>query len=110
MVMSMTLAAAESPAQKSVHEAALGWTTGAVKQDAEALKRYLADDLQYAHAGGQLQNKEVLAGIKSLLRSCPRQSERERPSPSLMRVSGDWSSTASIHPIPRRFRILSSAR
>src|SRR5262249_44360346 len=29
-----------------------------VKQDAAALKRLLADDLQYAHAGGQKQNKE----------------------------------------------------
>ena len=30
----------------------------AVKQDAAALNRFLADDLQYAHAGGQKQNKE----------------------------------------------------
>ena len=35
-----------------------GWTQGAVKQDTAALKRFLADDLQYAHAGGQHQNKE----------------------------------------------------
>ncbi|MGH9675243.1 MAG: nuclear transport factor 2 family protein [Bryobacteraceae bacterium] len=41
-----------------VHEAALGWTQGAVKQDTAALQRFLADDLQYAHAGGRLQNKE----------------------------------------------------
>jgi hypothetical protein len=41
-----------------VHEATLGWTQGAVKQDAAALKRFLADDLQYAHAGGQTQTKE----------------------------------------------------
>jgi len=41
-----------------VHEAALGWMQGAVKQDATALKRFLADDLQYAHAGGQTQTKE----------------------------------------------------
>src|SRR6266852_5867263 len=40
-----------------VRQAADGWTTGAVKQDAAALNRFLADDLQYAHAGGQLQNK-----------------------------------------------------
>lgn len=40
-----------------VHEAAIGWTAGAVRQDAAALERYLAPDLQYAHAGGQLQNK-----------------------------------------------------
>jgi hypothetical protein len=31
---------------------------GAVKQDAAALQRFMADDLQYAHAGGQLQTKE----------------------------------------------------
>src|SRR5688500_10992210 len=41
-----------------VKEAALGWTEGAVKQDAAALDRFLANDLQYAHAGGQTQNKE----------------------------------------------------
>jgi hypothetical protein len=31
---------------------------GAVKQDAAALQRFMADDLQYAHAGGQVQTKE----------------------------------------------------
>jgi len=41
-----------------VKEAANGWTQAAVKQDTAALQRYLADDLQYAHAGGQTQNKE----------------------------------------------------
>jgi uncharacterized protein (TIGR02246 family) len=41
-----------------VHEAALGWMQGAVKQDAAALNRFMADDLQYAHAGGQVQTKE----------------------------------------------------
>jgi hypothetical protein len=41
-----------------VREAANGWTQSAVKQDAAGLKRYLADDLQYAHAGGQTQNKD----------------------------------------------------
>ena len=40
-----------------VHQAALGWMQGAVKQDAAALNRFLADDLQYAHASGQLQTK-----------------------------------------------------
>jgi ketosteroid isomerase-like protein len=42
----------------AVQEAARGWTQAAVKQDAEGLQRFLADDLQYAHAGGQTQNKE----------------------------------------------------
>jgi ketosteroid isomerase-like protein len=41
-----------------VREAANGWTTGAVKQDSAALHRYLADDLQYAHAGGNTQNRD----------------------------------------------------
>lgn len=41
-----------------VHQAALGWMEGAVKQDAAALNRFLADDLQYTHAGGQIQTKE----------------------------------------------------
>ena len=41
-----------------VKEAARGWTDGAVRQDQAALDRFLADDLQYAHAGGQTQNKE----------------------------------------------------
>jgi hypothetical protein len=41
-----------------VREAAQGWTQGAVKQDTAALQRFLADDLQYAHAGGQTQTKE----------------------------------------------------
>jgi hypothetical protein len=43
---------------ESVQEAAAGWTQGAVKQDTAALQRFLADDLQYAHAGGQTQTKE----------------------------------------------------
>ena|SRR5437870_11272914 len=41
-----------------VRQAAKGWTDAAVKQDTAGLKRYLADDLQYAHAGGQTQNKD----------------------------------------------------
>lgn len=49
-----------------VHEAALGWTNGAVKQDTAALERFLAADLQYAHAGGQLQNKaEYIKAVTS---------------------------------------------
>src|SRR5262245_8700345 len=44
-------------AEKLVHEAALGWTGAAVKQDASGLNRFLADDIHHAHDGGQLQNK-----------------------------------------------------
>ena len=54
---SLTAAFAEDPAEQ-VHQAALGWMQAAVKQDATALNRFLADDLQYAHAGGQKQSKE----------------------------------------------------
>ena len=54
------LAACAFPADtaEAVREAAVGWTQAAVKQDASGLQKYLADDLQYAHAGGQTQNKE----------------------------------------------------
>lgn len=61
--------AADDPAA-SVKEAAAGWQQGAVKQDSVALKRFLADDLQYAHAGGQLQNKEQY--IAAVLKGPPR--------------------------------------
>lgn len=47
-----------------VREAAVGWTQAAVKQDPAALDRFLADDLQYAHAGGQIQTKkEYVAAV-----------------------------------------------
>jgi len=55
LIVSVTLAA--DPAEM-VRDAANGWTQAAVKQDAAGLQRYMADDLQYAHAGGQTQNKE----------------------------------------------------
>lgn len=55
-------ASAADPA--AVQEAAKGWTQAAVKQDPEGLNRYLADDLQYAHSGGQRQNKqEYIAAV-----------------------------------------------
>ncbi len=58
LAVTLTMAAYAAGPQDGVKEAAEGWTQGAVKQDAAALQRYLADDLQYAHAGGQLQNKQ----------------------------------------------------
>ena len=57
LLIASSAAVAADPADL-VREAALGWTQGAVKQDAAALQRFLADDLQYAHAGGQTQTKE----------------------------------------------------
>ena len=56
LVIASALLAAE-PADL-VREAATGWTQAAVKQDAVGRKRFLADDLQYAHAGGQQQTKD----------------------------------------------------
>ena len=57
---SPSLAADTAP----VMEAASGWTQAAVKQDAPGLHRFLADDLQYAHASGQKQTKgEYIAAV-----------------------------------------------
>jgi ketosteroid isomerase-like protein len=53
-----------------VRDAASGWTQAAVKQDAAALQRFLADDLQYAHAGGQTQTKEQY--IAAVMKGPPR--------------------------------------
>jgi len=52
-----SIAFAADPAEL-VHQAAVGWQQAAIKQDAAGLNRFLADDLQYAHAGGQTQDKE----------------------------------------------------
>jgi len=41
-----------------VKQAAEGWTSAAVKQDTAGLQRFMAEDLQYAHAGGNTQNRE----------------------------------------------------
>lgn len=47
-----------------VRQAAAGWREGAVKQDAAALKRWLADDLVYTHGGGKTQTKaEYIAEV-----------------------------------------------
>jgi hypothetical protein len=53
-----------------IQEAANGWTQAAVKQDAAGLQRFLADDLQYAHAGGNTQNKEQY--IAAVMKGPPR--------------------------------------
>src|SRR5437899_8725869 len=63
-VLALLPAAFAADPTDAVHEAALGWTQAAVKQDAAALERFLAADLQYAHAGGQLQTKdEYIAAV-----------------------------------------------
>ena len=56
LLIGTAFATAESAAL--VQEAAKGWTDAAVKQDAAGLEKYLAGDLQYAHAGGNTQTRE----------------------------------------------------
>src|SRR5687767_118326 len=68
VAMSQHAIAAESA--DLVRQAAEGWTQGAVKQDAAALHRFLADDLQYAHAGGNTQTKEQY--IAAVMKGPPR--------------------------------------
>jgi hypothetical protein len=47
-----------------VKEAAEGWTAAAVKQDRAGLERFMAQDLQYAHAGGKTQTRdEYIAAV-----------------------------------------------
>jgi ketosteroid isomerase-like protein len=53
-----------------VKQAAEGWTAAAVKQDVGGLKRFMAEDLQYAHAGGQTQNREQY--IAAVMKGPPR--------------------------------------
>jgi ketosteroid isomerase-like protein len=64
-----SLAFAADPTEL-VKQAAEGWQQGAVKQDAPMLQRFLSDDLQYAHAGGQKQTKEQY--IAAVLKGPPR--------------------------------------
>src|ERR1051325_618495 len=55
--------AASEPADL-VRESANGWTQAAGKQDAAGLRRYMAEDLQYAHAGGKTQTRdEYIAAV-----------------------------------------------
>ena len=54
-VLAASLFAAD-PAD-GVREASAGWRQGAIKKDAAALRRFLADDLAYFHANGKAQSK-----------------------------------------------------
>jgi hypothetical protein len=57
------LLTAADPAD-AVRAVAEGWYQAAIKQDREALNRFLADDLSYCHAGGKVQNKtEYIAAV-----------------------------------------------
>src|SRR3954453_4176426 len=65
-VVALSIAAFAADPTDLVREAASGWTQAAVKQDLAGLQRFMADDLQYAHAGGQTPTKEqdIAAGAK----------------------------------------------
>lgn len=64
LIVSSSLYGAEPEAL--IHQAAMGWMNAAVQQDAAALDRFLADDLQYAHASGTKQTKqEYIAAVTS---------------------------------------------
>jgi ketosteroid isomerase-like protein len=64
LLISFSLYAAEP--ETLIHEAAMGWMNAAVKQDSAALDKFLADDLQYAHASGTKQTKqEYVAAVTS---------------------------------------------
>jgi len=48
----------------AVREASAGWRQAAIKKDASALQKYLADDLAYSHADGHTQTKaEYIASV-----------------------------------------------
>ncbi len=57
LLLAVSAAFAAGP-EDLVKQAAEGWTTAAVKQDAAGLTKFMAADLQYAHAGGQTQNRD----------------------------------------------------
>ncbi len=60
----VAVAAFAATPEELVKQAAEGWTTAAVKQDAAGLTKFMAADLQYAHAGGQRQNRdEYIAAV-----------------------------------------------
>ena len=59
-----SLIASAGDAVEAVRQVADGWYQAVVKQDETALKRYLADDLSYCHAGGKVQTKaEYIASV-----------------------------------------------
>jgi ketosteroid isomerase-like protein len=61
----LSLLAAAGP-EDAVMAAAAGWTEAAVRQDRAGLEKYLATDLQYAHAGGNTQTKQqYIAAVTS---------------------------------------------
>ena len=66
LLRALAYAAFAADPAELVHQAALGWMQGAVTQDGAALQRFMSDELQYAHAGGQVQTKEqYIAAVTS---------------------------------------------
>src|SRR3954467_14152720 len=57
LLLAVSAAFAAGP-EDLVKQAAEGWTAAAVKQDIAGLTKFMAEDLQYAHAGGQTQNRD----------------------------------------------------
>jgi len=65
-LLAFVVSSSLSAAEPLIHEAATGWMNAAVKQDGAALDKFLAGDLQYAHAGGTKQTKqEYIAAVTS---------------------------------------------
>ena len=59
----VALVFAADPAD-GVRAASAGWRQAAVKKDAAALRRFLADDMTYFHANGKAQSKaEYIAAV-----------------------------------------------
>ena len=61
VIIGQALAADPADAVRAVAE---GWYQAAIKQDRDALNKFLADDLSYCHAGGKVQTKaEYIASV-----------------------------------------------
>jgi len=56
VIIGQAVALTADPAD-AVREVAEGWYQAAIKQDRDALNKFLADDLSYCHAGGKVQTK-----------------------------------------------------
>jgi ketosteroid isomerase-like protein len=64
LVISATAVLVAAEPVDGVQAVAAGWREAVLKQDDAALKRLLADDLVYIHAGGMTQNKtEYIAAV-----------------------------------------------
>jgi hypothetical protein len=62
LILSAVAFAADSA--DGVRAASAGWRDAAIKQDKDALDRWLADDLRYAHSSGLMQSKaEYIAAV-----------------------------------------------